>query len=202
MGQRSQVEKNTEFKNTVLGLIAIIALLAAAGGVVYLLITRLGPVLASFFASLSSLDSAVIVALITGAISIISFVGGNLVSSIMKRKEYLRERRESPYMKLISLVYEVQASERDSTKVSQKRLNELVDQFNRELTLWGSSKAIRLWGYWRTSTATGHSEPLDMLLGMEKVLVQLRKDMGIRGRLYKGDILRLTINDLNKVLKE
>lgn len=198
MSQISQAEKNTEIRNTVLGLIVIIALLAAAGGVVYLLVTRLGPVLTS----LSSLDSTVIVALITGTISIISFVGGNLVSAIMKRKEYLRERRESPYMKLISLVYEVQASERESEKVSQEHLNELVDQFNRELTLWGSSKAIRLWGYWRTLTAAGHSEPLDLLLGMEKVLVQLRKDMGIRGRLYKGDILRLTINDLDKVLKE
>lgn len=198
MSQISQAEKNTEIRNIVLGLIVIISLLAATGGVLYLLVTRLGPVLTS----LSSLDSTVIVALITGTISIISFVGGNLVSSIMKRKEYLRERRESPYMKLISLVYEMQASERESKKVSQKRLNELVDQFNRELTLWGSSKAIRLWGYWRTSTAAGHSEPLDLLLGMEKVLVQLRKDMGIRGRLYKGDILRLTINDLDEVLKE
>ena len=90
---------------------------------------------------------------------------------------------------------------RDGKTLSKKRLNELIDQFNRELTLWGSSEAIRLWGNWRTSTAAGHSEPLDMLLGMEKVLVQLRKDMGIRGRLSKGDILRLTINDFDEVLK-
>lgn len=115
---------------------------------------------------------------------------------------HFRAGRESRYIKLVSLVCEVPASERESKKVSQKRLNELVDQFNRELTLWGFSKAIRLWGYWRTSTAAGHSESLDLLLGMEKVLVQLRKDMGIRGRVCKGDILRPTINDLDELLKE
>lgn len=202
MGQSSQAEKKAGIRDIILGLIVIIILLAAAGGVLYLLVTRLGPLLTSFFSSLSSLDSAVIVALITGMISIISFVGGNLVSSMMKKKEYLREHRESPYMKLISIVYEMQGSVRDGKTLSKKRLNELIDQFNRELTLWGSSEAIRLWGNWRTSTAAGHSEPLDMLLGMEKVLVQLRKDMGIRGRLSKGDILRLTINDFDEVLKE
>lgn len=202
MGQLSQAEKKAGVRDIILGLIFIIVLLAGVGCVLYLLVTRLGPLLTSFFASLSSLDSAVIVALITGMISIISFVGGNLVSSMMKKKEYLRERRESPYMKLISLVYDMQGSVRDSKEVSQERLNELIDQFNRELTLWGSSKAIRLWGNWRTSTAAGHLKPLDLLLGMEKVLVQLRKDMGIRGRLSKGDILRLTINDFDEVLKE
>ena len=90
MGQSLQAEKKTGIRDIILGLIVIIILLAAAGGVLYLLVTRLGPLLTSFFTSLSSLDSAVIVALITGMISIISFVGGNLVSSLMKKKEYLR----------------------------------------------------------------------------------------------------------------
>ncbi len=32
---------------------------------------------------------------------------------------------------------------------------------------------------------------------MEKVLIQLRKDMGLKRGIAEGDLLRLTVNDIN-----
>lgn len=37
---------------------------------------------------------------------------------------------------------------------------------------------------------------------MEKILFQLRKDMGQRGGLAKGDILKLYINDFDEAIRK
>ena len=53
-------------------------------------------------------------------------------------------------------------------------------EFNKEIPLRGSSKAIRTWGSWRISSTGGNAAPNDVLFSIEKVLIQLRKDMGLK----------------------
>lgn len=203
MSARPQSEKLVKSTKgqAALGWVYLLIFLAAAGALIYFLLVKIGPALGSFFASLSGLDSAVIVALITGTVSVVSLVGGSVVNSVMKKNEYLREHREEPYMRLISLLYDFQAAAGKGEEISEDELRSILTQFNKELTLWGSSKAIKVWGRWRTVSSRGSVNPHQVLFEMEKVMIQLRKDMGMRRGLDKGDLLRLTVNDIDSFLE-
>lgn len=203
MSAQSQLQNKAKAttNQVALGFIVLLVLLAATGALVYFILVMLGPPFSAFFASLSSLDLAIIVALITGAVSALSVFGGTVANSVMKKHEYIRAHREEPYMRLISLVYDFQAAASKGKTMADDELAGILTQFNKELTLWGSSKAIRAWGNWRTASSNGSVEPLQNLFGMEQVMVQLRKDMGMRRGLRKGDLLRLMVNDIDSVLK-
>lgn len=175
--------------------LAIVVFIIACG--VAALINLAGPGVAAFFLSLSTLDSTIVVALITATVSIVSYVSGNVASNVMKRNEYLRKHREEPYMQLISMFYDFQVQTKTGKEFTQKELIDLFNHFTKELTLWGSSKAIKAWGNWRVASSRGFNDPKDLLFGMEKVLIQLRKDMGLKRGIAEGDLLRLTTNDID-----
>lgn len=115
----------------------------------------------------------------------------------MKRNEYLRMHSEKPYMQLISMFYDFQSQTKTGKEFTQEELINLFNQFTKELTLWGSSKAIKAWGNWRVASSRELNDPNDLLFGMEKVLMQLRKDMGLKREIAEGDLLRLTVNDID-----
>ena len=184
------------------GLLVLVFIVFIVVGGVALLIDLAGPGVAAFFTSLSTLDSAIVVALITATVSIVSFVSGNIVSNVMKRNEYLRKHREEPYMQLISMFYDFQSQAKTGKKFTQEELLNLFNQFTKELTLWGSSKAIKAWGNWRVASSRGLNDPKELLFGMEKVLIQLRKDMGLKRGIAEGDLLRLTVNDIDDYLSQ
>jgi hypothetical protein len=188
-------------RQVILGFIVLLLLLALSGALIYFILVTLWPPTSAFFASLSSLDSAIIVALITGAVSALSFFGNSVVNSVAKKREYLRVHREEPYMRLISLVYDFQAAASKGAGMADDELEKILMQFNKELTLWGSSKAIQAWGNWRRCSSSGSVDPLQNLFGMEKVMIQLRKDMGMRRGIRKGDLLRLMVSDIDSFLK-
>ena len=188
-------------RQVILRFIVLLLLLALSGALIYFILVTLWPPISAFFASLSSLDSAIIVALITGAVSALSFFGNSVVNSVAKKREYLRVHREEPYMRLISLVYDFQAAASKRAGMADDELEKILMQFNKELTLWGSSKAIQAWGNWRRCSSSGSVDPLQNLFGMEKVMVQLRKDMGMRRGIRKGDLLRLMVSDIDSFLK-
>ena len=203
MTEQSQSENKLKITTgqTILGFVYLLLIIAAIIGLIYFSLVKLWPAFSAFFSSLSSLDSAIIVALITGAVSAVSFLGNTVVNSFMKKNEYIRVHREEPYMRLISLIYDFQAAAVKGEELSQDELLSIVTQFNKELTLWGSSKAIKAWGNWRTATSREAVSPSLILFEMENVMIQLRKDMGMRRGLHKGDLLRLTVNDIDSVLK-
>lgn len=189
--------KSTQAWAIIKGLLvlAIVVFIIMCG--VAALINLAGPGVAVFFSSLSTLDSAIVVALITATVSIVTYVSGNVASNVMKRNEYLRKHREEPYMQLISMFYDFQAQTITGKKFTQKELVNLFNQFTKELTLWGSSKAIKAWGNWRVAPSRGFNDPKDLLFGMERVLIQLRKDMGLKWGIAEGDLLRLIVNDID-----
>lgn len=160
---------------------------------------------ASFFSVLTTLDAAIVVALITGSISVVTVIGGSVLSGVLerrgKRREFLLARREESYNQLISIVYDMLDSQRKGKALTPDELSERMKEFNKALTLWGSSKAVRVWGKWRVSSGKGEVDPGDVMFGMEAVMIQLRRDVGQR-RLSKGDLLRLTVNDIDEVLKK
>lgn len=161
--------------------------------------------LVSFFGSLSSLDAAIVVALITGAVSIFTVVCGAIINNVLsnryKRLEYLRAHREKPYEQLVAIFYKVLESTKSGNSYSQDAMLKDMMEFNQGLTLWGSSKAIQQWDEWRLIGAKQSSDPYAVLHGMERVLMQLRKDMGEKHKLKQGDLLKLFANDYDDVVK-
>lgn len=192
-------------KVTLSDLVKALLVLAVTGGVVAsgigIVICLAGDSLMAVFQALNALDAAIVVALITGCISIVSVVIGaianNRISYIQKREEYLRSHREMAYQQLISIFIKTQKKTKLKDKYSQEEMLADIFDFTESLMLWGSSKAIRMWAAWRTSVSNSPS-PQEVLLSQEKIIIQLRRDMGQKGSLHDGDILKLFINDVDK----
>lgn len=193
----SNKTKSLQLWPIIKGLLALLVIVLIVACGIAALINLAGPGVAAFFSSISALDSAIVVSLVTATVSVVTYVSGNVAGNIMKRNEYLRMHREKPYMQLISMFYDFQAQTKAGKKFTQEELVDLFNQFTKELTLWGSSKAIKVWGNWRIASSRGHNDPKDLLFGMEKVLIQLRKDMGLKRGIAEGDLLRLTVNDID-----
>lgn len=191
---------------TLLGL-CILALIAALGlWAISSVVGALSKWIGAAIQTISTLDAAIIVALITGCVSIFTVVFGAILKEYLayrfKKLEFLRNRREIPYRKLIEINFKmVQKSQRGEEYTSKEMFDDFYE-FGQELTLWGSTKAIKLWDEWRLAPHKGNTDGTELLLLMEKSLFQLRRDMGQKGGLAKGDILKLYINDFDEAIRK
>lgn len=192
---------------------AIVKGLLVLAGIVFIgvegvsfLVNNVGGTLLVFFDKLSSLDAAIVVALITGCVSVLTVVGGAIMNNVLKskheREEYLRKHREEPYTQLIEIFYKMLNASKKGKEYSQEDMLDDMMSFNQGLTLGGSSKAIKKWDKWRALSGRAPVDPFDLLHGMEIVLIQLRKDMGERRGLKQGDLLRLFINDYDEAMRK
>lgn len=188
------------------GLLTLAAVVFIGVEGISLLINNVDTAFLVFFDRLSSLDAAIIVALITGCVSVLTVVGGAIISNTLKskheREEYLRRHREEPYTQLIKIFYKMLKSSKEGNVYSQEDMLDDMMCFNQGLTLWGSSKAIKKWDEWRALSGKTLANPYDLLHGMEIVLIQLRKDMGEKGGLKQGDLLKLFINDYDEAMRK
>lgn len=75
-------------------------------------------------------------------------------------------------------------------------------EFSQALRLWGSAKAINMWAEWRLLSLEGKSkpDPHELLFAMEGIMIQLRRDMGQKRGLKRGNLLRLFINAVDEKL--
>lgn len=181
------------------GLVALLGLVLVVAVGLGLFVRVAGETLTSFLASMGSLDTAIIVALITGAISIITVICGGVASNAQRKNFYLCQHREEPYQKLVEMVYKMMQDSRGKS-YTQDEILEDYNEFSRALTLWGSPKAIKLWNEWRLASVKGNPTPDELLLAMEQIMMQLRRDMGQKRGLGKGDLLRMFINDVDEKL--
>lgn len=160
--------------------------------------------IAVLLSTLSTLDVAIVVALITGCVSIVTVIGGGIANNYLayrqRNSEYLREHRAQAYEKLIEIVYKMLMKSKNKEQYGADEMLSDMNDFNQSLTLWGSSKAIRLWDEWRLATVGKQPSASELLFAMEKVLIQLRRDMGQGRGLKKGDLLKLFINDVDTLL--
>ena len=160
--------------------------------------------IAALLSTLSTLDVAIVVALITGCVSIVTVIGGGIANNYLayrqRNSEYLREHRAQAYEKLIEIVYKMLMKSKKKEQYSADEMLSDMNDFNQSLTLWGSSKAIRLWDEWRLATVGKQPSASELLFAMEKVLIQLRRDMGQGRGLKRGDLLKLFINDVDTLL--
>lgn len=188
------------------GLLVIAAIVVISASGISILVNSVGAAFLGFFDKLSSVDAAIVVALITGCVSILTVVGGAVINNILKskheREEYLRRHREAPYTQLIEIFYKMLAASKEGNAYTQEDILNDMMSFNQGLTLWGSSRAIQKWDEWRILSGKNPVNPYDILHGMEAVLIQLRKDMGEKRGLKQGDLLKLFINDYDEAMRK
>ena len=152
----------------------------------------------------STTDKVIIVAMITGTVSIIGVVFTSVIAKVIDYrynvKKYLYDKREIPYEQFISMVYTIMADTKKplNERMTESEMSRMVSEFSKGLTLWGSNKVVKKWLKYRKASM-GQPNPENLLL-LEDIIYEIRKDVGQRKKLGKGDMLSFFINDIEKLV--
>lgn len=150
----------------------------------------------------TSLDAVVLVALITGSISLLNSFYSRYSDNKTKRREYLSAKREKPYAEFIELVYKITQNGRNGFTYSQKDMIKDISSFNSKLSLWGSPKVVKKWNAFRKSSLeVKFKSDAELLILMEEVMNEMRKDLGVKS-VGQGNLLSFFINDIENVIKK
>ena len=152
----------------------------------------------------STTDKVIIVAMITGMVSIIGVVFTSVIAKVIEYqynvKKYLYDKREIPYEQFISIIYTIME---DTKKPVNEQMTEsdkfrMMSDFSKGLALWGSNKVVKKWLRYRKAAMENMSPERSLLL-LEDIIFEIRKDVGQRKRLGKGDVLSIFINDIENI---
>ncbi len=150
--------------------------------------------------AVSKMDAVIIVALITGTVSLLSVVINSIVGKCIEynkaRQEYLAKKREEPYADFIDMVYRIQQS--NGSYNEEDMVND-ISRFSKNITLWGSPRVVKKWVKFRENGANPKAAIENVLL-VEDIMNEMRRDLGLR-KVKKGDLLAFFINDIKKIIK-
>lgn len=151
----------------------------------------------------STFDAVVVVALITGAVSIIGVIISSIIAKSIDykkaRREYLAKKREVPYGEFVEMIYRVQESSKEGHDYPQEEMIKDLMSFSKQITLWGSSAVVNDWVKFKEAAIKG-TEGLDNLLLTEKIMNDMRKDLGLK-KTKKGNLLAFFVNDIKDAMK-
>ena len=195
--------------NTIIGIIILLILIMVIVFLLKYLFLFIGKGLDSFYAFLkrvaSNVEAIIIVAFITGAVSIIGVVFTSVISKIIdykqKRRDYLYQKREGPYSDFVEMVYKLQESTKRGGGYGQSEMLTDMLKFSRKLTLWGSNRVIKKYLKFRDQSINQPKPPQEILFVMEDIIYAMRKDLGLK-RMKKGNLLAIFINDIESYLNK
>ena len=152
--------------------------------------------------TLPKMDAVVIVALITGAVSILGVVLSSIVAKAVEyrrtRREYLTQKREDPYSEFIEMVYKIQQSSKPGKEYPEEEMIKDLTRFSKKITLWGSPKVVNDWVKFKENAL--NSNGMDNLFLTETIMNDMRKDLGMP-RVKKGHLLAFFVNDIKDAMK-
>ena len=140
----------------------------------------------------SKLDAVVIVALITGAVSIFSTIVAKIIDYRKRKSEYLAQKREQPYEDFLIMYYKIHDNTNHPGSYPEEEMIKDINKFSKGITLWGSKEVVSKWVQFR-QTANSDENQDDIMTIIEELMNEMRKDMGTK-RVKKGRLLALTIN--------
>lgn len=149
--------------------------------------------------TLGKVDAVIIVALITGGVSVLCMAISKYIEYRQSRMEYLTQKREIPYRAFIDMVYKLQQNKNDNNGYSEDEMMEDITAFSKDLTLWGSKRVVNKWIQFRMNSVKGNTKPTENLFVLEGIMNEMRKDLGI-GKTHKGRLLAFFVNDIDKYL--
>lgn len=150
----------------------------------------------------STSDQVIVVAMITGAVSITGVVISSIVVKVVEYKynvkKYLYDKREEPYKQFVEMIYKIMedTKRKDGNKMTEEEMTQMVYGFSKGLTLWGSNRVVKKWLKYRKSSIKGDK---NMLWEMEDIIYESRKDVGLGRRLKKGNMLSFFVNDIENL---
>lgn len=150
----------------------------------------------------STSDKVIVVAMITGAVSITGVVISSIVAKIVEYrfnvKKYLYDKREEPYKQFVEMIYKIMEDSKksDEEKLSQEETIQMISEFSKGLTLWGSNRVVKKWLKYRKSSLKGDK---NVIWEMEDIIYEIRKDVGLGRKLKKGDMLAFFVNDIENL---
>ncbi len=203
-----KIDKNGEFSerhpclNMIISVSIIIIIIAIFWVILYYLFYEIGRLIVWIVSMASKIDAVVIVALITGTVSLIGVIISSIVAKIIDyrkaRQEYLAKKREIPYGEFIEMIYKIQENEKNGGKYTESMMLDDLSKFSKQITLWGSSQVVNKWVEFRENGANPNAGT-DTLFLMEDIINEMRKDLGMK-RVKKGRLLAFFINDIKNVL--
>ena len=149
----------------------------------------------------SSLDAVILVALITGSITLLNSFYSRYSEQRNKKREYLATKREGPYSDLFTVIHKVSLSGKGDFVYSNEDMIKDINDFNSKLSLWGSPKVVKKWNDFRQKSLEGNKqlEPKELLNAVEEVMNEMRKDLGSKST-KKGELLSIFIYDSENLL--
>ncbi len=195
--------KLNSIKDIILGIVLLVIMGYISVWLLGILLDCIANFIDRFNQVTSNIDAVVIVALITGSVSILGVVISSIVSKVIEyrqnTKRYLYEKREQPYVEFIEMVYKLQENVKKNRKYTEKEMLEDVFSFSKKLILWGSNDVIRKWLNFREISQIENRNPMDNIFMLEEIIFEIRKDMGQKkGGLKQGDILAFFVNDIKE----
>ena len=193
--------------NLLIGVLLLLGMIAGAIAILYHAIKFIGHMIGTFVdwvsTVASTVDAVVIVALITGAVSIVGVIISSVVAKSLDyrraRREYLTQKREKPYGEFIDMVYKIQQNGKNGNKYTDEEMVNDLMTFSKEITLWGSSSVVNKWVKFKEN-GMKNSGGLDNVLLTEEIMNAMRKDLGLR-KVKKGNLLSFFINDIKEAMK-
>lgn len=193
--------------NFVIGLLFLLILIAGGLAALYYAIKHIGigiSILTDWLAETASkLDAVVIVALITGAVSITGVIISSILDKIIEyrkaRQEYLAKKREEPYTDFIDMVYKVQQNTKGTTQYTEQGMIDDISRFSKTITLWGSPRVVKKWVKFREN-GMNPKAAIDNVFLIEEIMNEMRRDMGLK-KVKKGNLLAFFVNDIKSVIR-
>lgn len=203
---RSFAEKHPRW-NFLIGLLLLLIMVAGGLWLVYYVIKYIGLEITKFADWLSSiaskLDAVVIVALITGAVSITGVIISSIVAKSIDykkaRRAYLAQKREEPYGEFVDMVYKIQQNTKKPNSYTNDQMIADISKFSKQITLWGSRKVANKWVKFRENGANPNASQKNLFV-LEDIMNEMRKDLGVK-KVKKGNLLAFFVNDIKQVLK-
>lgn len=190
--------------NAFIGLVMIVLMGYGIIAVIRNAVEVIGKSLLWLVETVSSLDVVIIVALISGMVSIVGIVVSSIVAKTLEykraRREYLTQKREVAYAEFIDMIYKLQQSSKPGKAYPQNEMVEDILRFSKQITLWGSSRVVNNWVKFK-EIAAGGNEGIENLLITEQLMNDMRKDLGL-SRVKKGNLLAFFINDIKEVMRK
>lgn len=193
--------------NLLLGLLLLLVISAISVFAIYLVFKYVGLGIGLFVDWLkdiaSKLEAVVIVALITGTVSLTGVIISSIVAKSIdykkSRKTYLAQKREKSYGAFVEMVYKIQKNSKKANSYTEQEMIDDMLSFSQELTLWGSKKVADKWVQFRLNGANPDSAQNNLFL-LESIMNEMRHDMGVK-RVRKGNLLSFFVNDVKETMK-
>ena len=185
---------NVKIKKIFLSLIGLIIFIGLAS-----LIFVIFRYLISIFVSLDNqVLAGIIAASTTVIISVFTVVVGKHLEKKKEIDHQLRIQKTKVYEKYMKEMFRVLVAKGN---YSEKEMIKFLEEFSRELILWGGPKVIKNYCEFKNfGNQKTNTNDQRIMLYFEKVLFRIRRDLGHSNRgLNPGDLLTLFIKDISNV---